>query len=71
MEVKPFKVRCPMDNDLHDALAQISIADGERFVAATECHKSWECETCTMCLLSMREKYEKGSVNQGIMEKPL
>ncbi len=71
MRVEEFKVKCPMDNTLHDALAQISIADGEQFVAATECHKSWECETCNTCLISMREKYQKGRVNQGIMEKPL
>ena len=71
IEVRTFQVRCPMDNTLHDALAQISIADGEQFVATTECHKSWECDTCKECLLAMCGKYERGEITLGIMEKPL
>ncbi len=71
MKIEEFKVRCPMDNTLHNALARVSVTKEAMIVGRTECHKSWECETCNMCLISMREKYEKGMVNQGIMEKPL
>lgn len=71
IEVRTFQVRCPMDNTLHDALARISVVDGDTIVGPTECHKSQECETCIDCLFAMRRKYERGELSTGVMEKPL
>ena len=68
MKIVEFKVRCPQDNALHDALAHVS-DDG--FVLFTECHKSWECEACSLCKSLTREKYIKGEIFMGVMEKPL
>lgn len=70
IEVKSFRVMCPMDNTLHDALARISVVDGDTIVGPTECHKSCECDTCIACLVAMRKKYENGDLNLGVMEKP-
>ena len=71
MRVENFRVVCPMDNTLHDALAHV-VTDAEgTFVPMTECHKSQQCATCKDCLLAMRLKYQQGKLNQGIMEKPL
>ena len=71
VSVESFKVRCPMDNTLHDALVRIAVVDCNPIVGAVECHKSQECKTCIDCLFAMRKKYERGDLSMGVMEKPL
>lgn len=71
MKIFEFKVQCPQDNSLHDALIHVSDTNGIEKVLLAECHHSWQCPTCEQCLLEMCSKYKQNEINQGIMAKPL
>ena len=66
-----FQIKCPMDLTAHDALAKARCVPGrDPLLLRIECHKSFECETCSACLSHFAQMFQTDS-EPDFFEGPL